>query len=151
VTWRSDDIYEQPHAVYRIYDAQDRLLYVGVSADFDARFRNHKSRAAWAPDYQRHELTWYPDRWQAESAEVAAIMSENPQYNVAGNRQPRPEKPVRMTLDLTSAQHLALRTFVASAGAGGSAANVLRALLDELQADPELATRVCARIWAARR
>jgi predicted GIY-YIG superfamily endonuclease len=138
----------RPHDVYRIYDAQDNLLYVGISCDFEARFRNHKSRAEWAPDYDHHTLTPYPTRWEAESAEQASIMTEHPRHNVAGViRPPRPEKPVRITIDLSSEDHLALRKYIASAGVGGSAAKVVRALLSELRDDPELASRVRARIW----
>lgn len=62
-------------------------------------------------------------------------------------KPPRPPKPIRVTLDLDDARHGFLKDF----GAGVSSAQVLRALLDELQADPDLAARVRARIWADRR
>jgi predicted GIY-YIG superfamily endonuclease len=152
MTFRTRDLNQEPHVVYRIYDAHDNLLYVGVSVNFEARFRDHKNRAEWGPDYARHELTWFPNRPEAESAEVAAIMDERPKYNVAATvRLPRPEKPIRFTLDLDPARHLALRQFVATSGAGGRASDVLRALLDELDEDPDLAARVRARIWAGKR
>lgn len=147
MTWRQTDIWQEPHVVYRIYDAADSLLYVGVSADFEARFRDHKNRAVWADDYSRHELTWYPDRWKAESAETAAIMTEQPAYNVAQVPPPRREKPVRFTLDLDYEDHRFLREFVGTAGAGGSAAVIMRTLLGELRDDPDLQARIRARIW----
>ena len=55
----------------------------------------------------------------------------------------RPEKPVRFTLDLDQAQHTFLKTWAAHRGVGG--AQVLRALLQELEDDPDLAIRIRAR------
>jgi predicted GIY-YIG superfamily endonuclease len=151
-TWRTTDIYLEPHVVYRIYDKAGDLLYVGVTVDFETRMQYHRSRSAWFPGYSHHELTEYPDRWKAESAETAAIMNEQPRHNQAQAkplRRPRPEKPFRFTLDLDHDDHQFLREFVASAGAGGSAAQVMRALLAELRADPGLADRIRSRLWQA--
>lgn len=67
--------------------------------------------------------------------------------NIGTLAPPRPEKPVRITLDLDQATHRALRQFAADTGPGVSAAKVLRALLAELDEGPNLAARVRARIW----
>jgi len=66
--------------------------------------------------------------------------------DVTAPRRPRPEKPVRFTLDLDRAHHQFLKEYAVQAEARG-AAEVMRALLDELRDDPELASRVRARIW----
>lgn len=42
-----------------------------------------------------------------------------------------------------------LRTFADQSGAGVRASQVIRALLDELETDPDLATRT--RVWAAKK
>jgi hypothetical protein len=63
-------------------------------------------------------------------------------------RRPRPEKPVRFTLDLDPAHHRFLREYADRAEARAS--EVMRALLDELAVDEDLAARVRDRIWQAR-
>lgn len=64
-------------------------------------------------------------------------------------RRPRPEKPVRFTLDLDRDHHRFLKTYAADIEAKG-ASEVMRALLDELRDDPELAARVRTRVWEAK-
>jgi hypothetical protein len=63
-------------------------------------------------------------------------------------RRPRPEKPVRFTLDLERPYHQFLKEFATQAEVGAS--KVMRALLDELRDDPELAARVRNRVWEAK-
>jgi hypothetical protein len=63
-------------------------------------------------------------------------------------QRPRPEKPVRFTLDLDREHHRFLKTYTTEIEARG-AAEVMRALLDELRDDTELAARVRARVWQA--
>lgn len=72
-----------------------------------------------------------------------------PQAPPAAAPPPRPEKPVRFTLDLDQDRHAFLKTFALECGAGVGGAQVLRALLDELREGANLPTRVKARIWAA--
>ena len=64
---------------------------------------------------------------------------------------PRPPKDVRFTLDLTEDRHAFLKRFAEESGAGVRASQVMRALLDELAEGPNLAARVRARIWAAKK
>jgi uncharacterized protein (UPF0147 family) len=66
-------------------------------------------------------------------------------------RVPRPEKPVRFTLDLSEDAHAALKRFTEESGAGVRASQVMRALLDELAEDPGLSARVRSRIRDAKR
>ena len=61
-------------------------------------------------------------------------------------RRPRPEKPVRFTLDLYRARHKFLKNYATEIEARG-ASEIMRAMLDELRDDPELAARVRDRIW----
>jgi len=61
-------------------------------------------------------------------------------------QRPRPEKPVRFTLDLDRARHKFLKNYATEIEARG-ASEIVRAMLDELRDDPELAARVRARVW----
>lgn len=60
--------------------------------------------------------------------------------------RPRPEKPVRFTLDLTPDVHRFLKRFALEIEV--DAARVMRALLAELGTDAQLAERVRSRTWA---
>lgn len=62
----------------------------------------------------------------------------------AAVRQPAEGRPVRFTLDLSRERHRFLRVYALDAGTG--AAEVVRALLDELRDDEDLAGRVRARL-----
>jgi hypothetical protein len=61
------------------------------------------------------------------------------------DRRPRKEKPVRFTLDLDRDLHRFLKEH--AVGIEADASQVLRALLNELRDDPDLAARIRNRIW----
>jgi hypothetical protein len=80
------------------------------------------------------------------TARTAEIQQSLPDLPAEAPQRPRPEKPVRFTLDLDREHHRFLKSYAAEIEASG-AAEVMRALLDELRDDPELAARVRARVW----
>lgn len=71
-------------AVYRCYDSQRKLLYVGMSMNPDLRFTNHRRRAAWwhRVDHSRTYVIWYRSRTEAQRAERVAIDAEKPEWNI---------------------------------------------------------------------
>lgn len=72
------------HVVYRCYDADGRLIYVGMtSLPLDRRFDVHEVKnPAVASDTARVVVTDYPDRASAAEAESRAIDTEHPAYNI---------------------------------------------------------------------
>lgn len=70
--------------VYRLMDAQGRLLYVGSTTAPRNRIRGHQRSQEWWPEVAIVRLVEYPTRKEANTAEAAAIRAESPRYNLAG-------------------------------------------------------------------
>lgn len=71
------------HIVYRVYDVDGRLLYVGCTSNLPQRMANHRATAKWA--YRMStvvESPVYHDRDSAYEAERHAIATEHPAFNV---------------------------------------------------------------------
>lgn len=69
-------------ALYRLYDADGDLLYIGIGFNPVARYREHRKTKRWWPQVARREVTWYETRTAADMAEREAILAEDPRYNV---------------------------------------------------------------------
>lgn len=67
--------------LYRLYDAHDRLLYVGVTTKPVARFSRHKKR--WGELIARVDWAALPDAAAMLNAERQAIAAELPALNKA--------------------------------------------------------------------
>ena len=67
-------------SLYRHFDPSGRLLYVGVSYSVMARLHEHR-RSPWFYDVVRVEIQHFDSRKEAEKAELAAIVNENPIHN----------------------------------------------------------------------
>ncbi len=81
-------------ALYRLFDAADVLLYVGVSINLGARWRTHSGEKVDWGLVARATVEHLPGR-QAFAAERAAIKAERPLWNIVHNRPlpPCPELP----------------------------------------------------------
>lgn len=77
----------QRTALYRLFDASDNLLYVGIGFNPSARWRSHSQTAPWWPLVARREVVWFDQREAAEVAEAQAIRTESPVFNVKTDRQ----------------------------------------------------------------
>lgn len=84
-------------ALYRLYDAQDQLLYIGISEDPEKRWAHHASEKPWWPQVARKQVGWFPTREEAEAAEARAIATEHTPHNVAGS--PWAPKPRELGVD----------------------------------------------------
>lgn len=89
-------MHSQPIALYRFYDQDGSLLYVGIAENPRTRQKQHARQAHWWPevDQSRTTVEWHEDRILASAAETAAIIGENPRYNIVGSpRRTFPKRP----------------------------------------------------------
>jgi predicted GIY-YIG superfamily endonuclease len=77
-------------AVYRFYDGDGELLYVGITKDPVSRFRDHERNNAetWWPLMRSWHVDWHDSRPQAAAAEVMAIEREAPRFNESSRPHP---------------------------------------------------------------
>lgn len=78
-----------PHHVYRCYDAEGRLVYVGSSGDLFGRLATHNKDSWWAPQVKKVVAKSYPNGVAARAAEREAIATELPRWNKAGKWRSR--------------------------------------------------------------
>lgn len=85
---------EQETHLYRHYDAEGRLLYVGITKEIDHRTTAHEKASSWVDfvDVAGAKVITFPSRKKAKSAEKAAIRAELPLFNVSHNEHPAREK-----------------------------------------------------------
>jgi len=77
------------HALYRFFNAKGVLLYVGITKNPEGRVRNHRGDKPWWDEVANITIEKFNTRPELATAELKAIQSENPKYNLA-NLQPRP-------------------------------------------------------------
>ncbi len=68
--------------LYRYFDAEGVLLYVGVSLNAINRLGQHKNNAHWFGDIARVDIEQFETRKNALDAEKKAIIKENPLHNL---------------------------------------------------------------------
>jgi PHD/YefM family antitoxin component YafN of YafNO toxin-antitoxin module len=86
-------------ALYRLYDADGVLLYIGISHDPETRFGQHSKLKEWWPLVARREVQWFDDLPSAATAEAEAIRGEDPEHN--GTYSPR--RDLRTIRDVVAA------------------------------------------------
>lgn len=72
-------------ALYRHFDEDGVLLYVGISANPWRRQDRHTDTSEWIEKSQKFELSWFEDRLSALKAEAMAI---RPEHGCCGDLQP---------------------------------------------------------------
>jgi predicted GIY-YIG superfamily endonuclease len=139
-------------ALYRLFDANDQLLYVGVARNPDVRWATHSQSKPWWSSVERRAVEWHDDRASAERAELAAIRMEKPLHNVVGTPASTvsavggktPTRPIRVGLTTWS-------SFGAAAKAQGQDRSaVLRAFMAWYTEEPaaELPERPARSDWS---
>lgn len=82
------------HHLYRHFDANGELLYVGISLNALARFaKGHRQTADWFLLISRIEIQNLATREEAIAAESEAIHREHPKFNHSGTIPPT-EAPI---------------------------------------------------------
>ncbi|MFD6360168.1 winged helix-turn-helix domain-containing protein [Streptomyces roseolus] len=71
-------------ALYRYFDAEGNLLYLGITNDVQRRELQHRRDSArtWFPLIATRTQAWFETRSEAETAELAALATEAPPWNV---------------------------------------------------------------------
>jgi hypothetical protein len=87
------------HTLYRFYDAQDALLYVGLTCNPGKRLEQHRDTKEWWAEVARIGMEQHPDLETLRAAERATIKAEKPLYNIrmngAATASARPPQPVK--------------------------------------------------------
>jgi hypothetical protein len=69
-------------ALYRHFDKDGKLLYVGISLKWTSRTKEHQRSSSWFSQVSSITLQHFETLREALEAEKVAIMSENPVCNV---------------------------------------------------------------------
>lgn len=83
----SGPAYDGYHWLYRVYDAADRLLYIGRTHNPWQRIAHQSCTAHWRDEAERIEWEPIGPYHLATQAEIAAIKAEAPVFNVQHNRR----------------------------------------------------------------
>lgn len=88
---------ERPHDLYRLYDGQGSLLYIGISYSALGRIPQHRAAQPWWTEVRSIDVQPLGDvsREEAERLERQAILTEKPIHNVTHNRSATPPPPAK--------------------------------------------------------
>lgn len=87
----------EPAAVYRLWDVEGNLLYIGSAFDPEERCKSHQKKPWWSEVARRTEQ-WFSARGTAYAEEMKAIRMERPKHNQMGTpgyRAPKTEAVLR--------------------------------------------------------
>lgn len=73
-----------PTTLYRLYDGEDALLYVGIAGNPGRRFEQHRKDKPWWGSVGAVRLEHFDTREEAMAAELDAIRTEHPRHNIVG-------------------------------------------------------------------
>jgi excinuclease UvrABC nuclease subunit len=74
-----------PHSVYRFYNADGELLWVGCTANLFSRLLSHRSGSPFHTQIASVQLEHFDSRTEARAAETAYIETLRPAYNIEHN------------------------------------------------------------------
>ena len=74
--------------LYRHFNANGKLLYVGISLSALQRLSQHADHSDWYNEISRVDMEHFCDRPSAMAAEKKAVTSEGPLYNIHHKKKP---------------------------------------------------------------
>lgn len=80
-------------SLYRFYDAEDRLLYVGITSAGPSRWADHELHKDWWVLVVRTTVEHFDNRVTAAAAERSAILAEQPVHNIVHMTERAPKGP----------------------------------------------------------
>lgn len=75
-----------PATLYRFFDADGVLLYIGITERGAMRWEDHREEKHWWPAVTSCTLEHFESRLEVEAAERSAIKTERPRFNTNHNR-----------------------------------------------------------------
>lgn len=115
---------QRPAAVYRLWDRDGNLLYIGSAFNPEERAKAHL-RTEWGPLVARRTDEWHASREDAYDAEGVAIAAEGPAHNTVGT--PRHTGPAERGRVQRAASDARWRVALAAVRAGATVAEARRA------------------------
>lgn len=73
------------NALYRHYDKDRNLLYIGISHVVFSRLKQHMRDSQWRNEIAHIEITYLKNGEDPEQVEIAAIVAEHPKWNITHN------------------------------------------------------------------
>lgn len=90
----------KPSRLYRYFNAEDELLYIGISLCAFTRLRQHIGIDEWAGQITKVTIEHFANRSAALQAERKAIREEKPKYNIY-HKNSKPTKEEQQEEELT--------------------------------------------------
>jgi hypothetical protein len=84
-------------ALYRHFDAEGTLLYVGISLRPMTRTKEHVTLSGWAEQIANVRIEYFPTRKEAMEAEARAVQDENPLHNIRLRKPKKESKTLKVT------------------------------------------------------
>jgi hypothetical protein len=85
------------HALYRFFDDAGELLYVGITMNPAARWKQHQGDKHWWTEVANITVEPHANRKMVLEAERLAIITEKPRYNIVHNTPSPPQVRIEWT------------------------------------------------------
>jgi len=82
--WKPDSKVS-PTYIYKLFDENMTLLYVGITSGLASRFSEHKREKPWWPEVMFKQTESFQNRYDALEREKLLIESLTPKYNIVHN------------------------------------------------------------------